>query len=84
MGCYIKLPHCTYLFIFRKCNSEWNNFTLIFRFLKFAMFYVRGLIKNRQYGDIVMPLQGITEVINHFTDYKDIPQIEQLSAEVIF
>lgn len=43
---------------------------------------LKGLIKNRQYGDIVMPLQGITEVINHFTDYKDIPQIEQLSAEV--
>lgn len=39
-------------------------------------------MKNRKYGDIVMPLQGILEVIKHFSDYKDIPQINQLTAEV--
>lgn len=45
--------------------------------------FFRTLIKNRQYREIVMPLQGITEVIKHFSNFKDISQINQLSAEVI-
>ncbi|XP_065201142.1 vacuolar protein sorting-associated protein 53 homolog [Planococcus citri] len=43
---------------------------------------LKNLIKNRQYREIVMPLQGITEVIKHFSNFKDISQINQLSAEV--
>lgn len=43
---------------------------------------LKNLMKNRRYGDIVMPLQGILEVIKHFSDFKDIPQINQLTSEV--
>ncbi|XKL64167.1 hypothetical protein PGB90_004253 [Kerria lacca] len=43
---------------------------------------LKNLIKNRQYGDIVNPLQGILEVIKHFSNYKNIPQINELSSEV--
>lgn len=29
-----------------------------------------------------MPLQGIQEVVKHFSNFRDIPQINQLAAEV--
>nr|XP_018910768.1 PREDICTED: vacuolar protein sorting-associated protein 53 homolog [Bemisia tabaci] len=40
------------------------------------------LSAKRQYGEIVNLLQGIIEVMTHFKNYSDIPQIAQLSVEV--
>ncbi|XP_054281350.1 vacuolar protein sorting-associated protein 53 homolog [Macrosteles quadrilineatus] len=40
------------------------------------------LTGKRQYGEIVMPLQGIVEVMKHFHNYTDIPQIKKLADEV--
>ncbi|XP_033212020.1 vacuolar protein sorting-associated protein 53 homolog isoform X2 [Belonocnema kinseyi] len=40
------------------------------------------LTQKKQYGDIVLPLQAIMEVMKHFNNYMDIPQIKQLSDEV--
>lgn len=34
------------------------------------------LTQKRLYGEIVMPLQAILEVLQHFSDYMDIPQIK--------
>lgn len=42
----------------------------------------RTLTKNRQYGEIILPLQGISEVMEHFCSYLDVPQVSQLSAQV--
>ena len=36
---------------------------------------------NRQYGDAAMLLQGLLEVLAHFKDYSDIPQIKELSGQ---
>lgn len=44
--------------------------------------YFRVLTGKRQYGEIVMPLQGLIEVMKHFVDYTDIPQIKKLADEV--
>jgi len=46
------------------------------------MYVYRGLTTKRKYGDIVMPLQGVTDVMEHFKNYTDIPHIAQLSTEV--
>ncbi|KAL4143131.1 hypothetical protein QTP88_005495 [Uroleucon formosanum] len=43
---------------------------------------LRGLTTKRKYGEIVMPLQGVTDVMEHFKNYTDIPHIAQLSTEV--
>lgn len=43
---------------------------------------LRTLTAKRQYGEIVMPLQGIIEVMKHFDNYTDIPQIKQLGEQV--
>ncbi|XP_046386113.1 vacuolar protein sorting-associated protein 53 homolog [Ischnura elegans] len=40
------------------------------------------LTKKRHYGDIVMPLQAVIEVMEHFRNYMDIPQIRELGEEV--
>lgn len=40
------------------------------------------LTGKRQYGEIVMPLQGIVEVMKHFSNYTDIPQIKKIADEV--
>ena len=37
---------------------------------------------NRQYGDAAMLLQGLLEVLAHFKDYSDIPQIKELSSQI--
>lgn len=43
----------------------------------------RGLTTKRKYGEIVMPLQGVTDVMKHFKNYTDnIPHISQLATEV--
>lgn len=43
---------------------------------------LKVLAEKRQYGEISNPLQGITEVNQHFTQYNDIPQIKALSNSV--
>ncbi|XP_014243237.1 vacuolar protein sorting-associated protein 53 homolog [Cimex lectularius] len=43
---------------------------------------LKKLAKQRQYGEIVMPLQGITVVMDHFACYTDIPKISELSEQV--
>ncbi|KAL0274108.1 UNVERIFIED_CONTAM: hypothetical protein PYX00_006616 [Menopon gallinae] len=43
---------------------------------------LKVLTSNRQYGEIILPLQGIGEVLEHFHNYLDIPQVSQLNSEV--
>ncbi|XP_046604385.1 vacuolar protein sorting-associated protein 53 homolog isoform X1 [Neodiprion virginianus] len=43
---------------------------------------LKALTQKKQYGEIVMPLQAIMEVMQHFSNYMDIPQIKQLSDQV--
>ncbi|KAF7990155.1 hypothetical protein HCN44_009890 [Aphidius gifuensis] len=38
--------------------------------------------KQKQYGEIVLKLQAIMEVMQYFSSYMDIPQIKQLSNQV--
>lgn len=40
------------------------------------------LTEKRQYGEILLPLQAIMEVMTHFQNYSDIPQIKNLSDQV--
>lgn len=42
----------------------------------------RVLTQKKQYGEIVLPLQAVMEVMQHFSSYMDIPQVKQLSDEV--
>lgn len=39
-------------------------------------------IQKKQYGEIINPLQAMTEVMQHFDSYMDIPEIKKLSDEV--
>jgi vacuolar protein sorting-associated protein 53 len=43
---------------------------------------LKFLAEKRQYGDISNPLQAITEVNQHFSQYNEIPQIRELSSSV--
>jgi glucosamine 6-phosphate synthetase-like amidotransferase/phosphosugar isomerase protein len=43
---------------------------------------LKALTQKRQYGEISNPLQAITEVNEHFKQYKEIPQIKELSVTV--
>lgn len=43
---------------------------------------LKFLAEKRQYGDISNPLQAITEVNQHFSQYNEIPQIRELSTSV--
>lgn len=43
---------------------------------------LKVLADKRQYGEISNPLQAITEVNQHFTQYSEIPQIKELSTSV--
>ncbi|XP_069683523.1 vacuolar protein sorting-associated protein 53 homolog [Periplaneta americana] len=43
---------------------------------------LQSLTQKRQYGEIVMPLQAVMEVMKHFHNYMDIPQIRQLADQV--
>nr|CAD7575517.1 unnamed protein product [Timema californicum] len=40
------------------------------------------LTKKRLYGEIVMPLQAVMEVMKHFQSYSNIPQVKHLSDQV--
>jgi len=50
--------------------------------LQYNRYGFRGLTTKRKYGEIVMPLQGVTDVMKHFKNYTDIPHIAQLATEV--
>ena len=50
--------------------------------LKLFRYFFRALTKNRHYGEIILPLLGVSEVMEHFNNYMDIPQVSQLSKEV--
>jgi len=41
------------------------------------------LANNRQYGEAALLLQGLLEVLNHFSSYQNIPQIKELSDQVV-
>ncbi|OAD52537.1 Vacuolar protein sorting-associated protein 53 like protein [Eufriesea mexicana] len=43
---------------------------------------LKVLTQRKQYGEIVLPLQAVMEVMQHFNSYMDIPQVKQLSDEV--
>lgn len=43
---------------------------------------LKVLADKRMYGEISNPLQAITEVNQHFTQYNEIPQIKELSTSV--
>lgn len=43
---------------------------------------LKSLTVKRHYGEISNPLQAITEVNQHFTQYNEIPQIKELSNTV--
>lgn len=43
---------------------------------------LKSLTQKRLYGEIVLPLQAISEVMTHFENYSDIPQIKNLSDQV--
>jgi len=40
------------------------------------------LTAKRQYGEAALLLQGLLEVLNHFSSYQNIPQIKELSDQV--
>ncbi|XP_060532808.1 vacuolar protein sorting-associated protein 53 homolog isoform X2 [Cylas formicarius] len=43
---------------------------------------LKSLTQKRLYGEIALPLQAISEVMTHFENYSDIPQIKSLSSQV--
>lgn len=43
---------------------------------------LKSLTEKRLYGEIALPLQAISEVMMHFENYTDIPQIKSLSDRV--
>ena len=43
---------------------------------------LRAQTRERQYGDAALLLQGLLEVLAHFKDFWEIPQIKELSNEV--
>lgn len=44
--------------------------------------YFRVLTQRKQYGEIILPLQAVMQVMQHFNSYMDIPQVKQLSDQV--
>lgn len=65
-----------------------KNLTLAITTLNHLHMLVDGVEKlkvladKRMYGEISNPLQAITEVNQHFTQYNEIPQIKELSISV--
>ncbi|XP_011495471.1 PREDICTED: vacuolar protein sorting-associated protein 53 homolog [Ceratosolen solmsi marchali] len=43
---------------------------------------LKDLTRKKQYGEIILPLQATMEVMQHFNNYMDIPQIKELSDQV--
>ena len=40
------------------------------------------MTQRKQYGEIILPLQAVMEVMQNFNSYMDIPQVKQLSDQV--
>ena len=51
--------------------------------LTLKIFFNRVLVKRRQYGEIANLLQGVTNVLEHFQKYMNIPQIAQLADKYV-
>ncbi|CAL8137366.1 unnamed protein product [Orchesella dallaii] len=43
---------------------------------------LQTLVKTRQYGDVANLLQGVANVVEHFDNYHNIPQIAELAQKV--
>ncbi|EFN82571.1 vacuolar protein sorting-associated protein 53 homolog [Harpegnathos saltator] len=43
---------------------------------------LKVLTQKKQYGEIILPLQAVMEVMQHFHNYMDIPQVKMLSDQV--
>ncbi|XP_011691357.1 PREDICTED: vacuolar protein sorting-associated protein 53 homolog [Wasmannia auropunctata] len=43
---------------------------------------LKVLTQKKQYGEIILPLQAVMEVMQNFNSYMDIPQVKQLSDQV--
>ncbi|XP_011880495.1 PREDICTED: vacuolar protein sorting-associated protein 53 homolog [Vollenhovia emeryi] len=43
---------------------------------------LKVLTQKKQYGEIILPLEAVMEVMQHFSSYMDIPQVKQLSDQV--
>ncbi|CAG9818693.1 unnamed protein product [Phaedon cochleariae] len=43
---------------------------------------LKSLTQKHLYGEIALPLQAISEVMTHFENYSDIPQVKKLSDQV--
>ncbi|XP_044764347.1 vacuolar protein sorting-associated protein 53 homolog isoform X2 [Coccinella septempunctata] len=65
-----------------------RNLTLAITTLNHLQILVEGvdnlkvLTQKKLYGEIASPLQGISEVMAHFENYSDIPQIKSLGDQV--
>jgi len=51
-------------------------------FTVYSFGYFRVLTQRKQYGEIILPLQAVMEVMQNFNSYMDIPQVKQLSDQV--
>lgn len=72
----------------KQLDSAKRNLTLAITTLNHLHMLVGGvdtlksLTQKRLYGEIALPLQAISEVMTHFENYSDIPQIKNLSDQV--
>ncbi|XP_057660392.1 vacuolar protein sorting-associated protein 53 homolog isoform X2 [Diorhabda carinulata] len=72
----------------KQLDSAKRNLTLAITTLNHLHMLVGGvdtlksLTQRRLYGEIVLPLQAISEVMTHFENYSNIPQIKSLSDQV--
>jgi archaellum component FlaC len=72
----------------KQLDTAKRNLTAAITTLNHLHMLVRGtatltqLAHNRQYGEAALLLQGLLEVLNHFRDYQNIPQITELSEQV--
>lgn len=71
-----------YLLIREELSTQQYNTNIIIQSVTFLHFINRVLTQKKQYGEIVLKLQAIMEVMRYFSSYMDIPQIKQLSDEV--
>uniref|UniRef100_A0A6P7FZ03 Vacuolar protein sorting-associated protein 53 homolog n=1 Tax=Diabrotica virgifera virgifera TaxID=50390 RepID=A0A6P7FZ03_DIAVI len=72
----------------KQLDSAKRNLTLAITTLNHLHMLVGGvdtlksLTQRRFYGEIVLPLQAISEVMTHFENYSNIPQVKSLSDQV--
>lgn len=58
------------------------HLNIIWNYKIYTFDYFRVLTQKKQYGEIILPLQAVMEVMQHFNSYMDIPQVKQLSDQV--